>query len=255
MSVQETSPVIVNDDFSEIQVNPADIGRIPLAIPGLEHAAWRVSEPMQPMGDPRVFATYLNEHVKHQAGMVTTLVTAASDQNPNTHGLGGKKVRSNKVWNQQAFRLLSVRAMLMFCKANNVEAAHLTDRWGNALETTDYSAAHSHYESSGSVVYFVDLGESHPEHPLSGAFELMDPRIEFCCSRGPDRPTRGLMPKLQAGVMLLFPSQWLHSVHPYYGTRPRLTLAWNINAGRRPADMNHSMEDQVQGAIGIVKGG
>jgi hypothetical protein len=37
------------------------------------------------------------------------------------------------------------------------------------------------------------------------------------------------MPGLRAGTMIIFPGQAVHCVNPYAGTRPRITLSWNIN--------------------------
>ena len=31
------------------------------------------------------------------------------------------------------------------------------------------------------------------------------------------------------GSLVMFPDEVLHSVNPYHGVRPRITLAWNVN--------------------------
>jgi len=40
------------------------------------------------------------------------------------------------------------------------------------------------------------------------------------------------MPNLTPGTMLIFASDYLHSVNPYNGHRPRITLSWNITLER-----------------------
>lgn len=41
--------------------------------------------------------------------------------------------------------------------------------------------------------------------------------------------TTPFFPGIAAGTMLIFPSQLVHTVNPYTGARPRITLSWNIN--------------------------
>lgn len=238
---------MVSKDGYEIHVNPKAIGHMPLPWQGIGDNVWPLGQETQSLGDPSILATFFPDHAMHHPQLVSSLLAAADRQSPNQTGFGGKKVRDNPVWNAQPFRLLTIRALLMFCQHYNFGSAFVMDRWANVLESGDYSAPHAHYESRASVVYFVDLGESHPNYPMSGSFEFIDPRIPYCCSRIPDRPTRGLMPTLTSGLMLLFPSEFLHHVHPYHGNRPRITLAWNIREGSRPDEPANSMEAQVPG--------
>jgi hypothetical protein len=35
---------------------------------------------------------------------------------------------------------------------------------------------------------------------------------------------------MRAGSMLIFPAHFVHSVNPYTGKRPRITMSWNINS-------------------------
>ncbi len=243
----ESADFVVSNDGYEIHVNPQAIGRMPLRLEGVDHVVWARSQEVQSVGDPSITATFFPDHATHHQQIVSALLAAANRQSPNHTGFGGKKVRDNPVWNDPVFRVLTVRALIMFCQHYEFDSAFVMDRWANVLESGDYSAPHAHYESRASVVYFVDLGEPHPNFPMSGSFEFIDPRIPYCCSRIPDRPTRGLMPTLTSGLMLLFPSEFLHHVHPYHGTRARITLAWNVLEGTRPDEPALSMEEQVPG--------
>jgi hypothetical protein len=65
--------------------------------------------------------------------------------------------------------------------------------------------------------------------PLSGKLAIVDPRVEVCCQTRKEAMTNPLMPRMGPGTMVVFPSVLVHSVNPYTGTRPRITVAWNID--------------------------
>ena len=48
--------------------------------------------------------------------------------------------------------------------------------------------------------------------------------------------TQLLVPELVAGSLLVFPAMYIHLVNPYTGTRPRVTMSWNINLEKLPGD-------------------
>jgi hypothetical protein len=48
--------------------------------------------------------------------------------------------------------------------------------------------------------------------------------------------TQILTPEIDAGSLLIFPSDYIHSVNPYNGERPRVTMSWNINRQKVPGD-------------------
>ena len=74
---------------------------------------------------------------------------------------------------------------------------------------------------------------------------LTDPRLSQCCPVAENyvqsffRPI-GDIPS----AMVIFPSILTHMVAPYQGTRPRLTLAWNINEKKVPGKLVHVGEAQ-----------
>jgi hypothetical protein len=169
-------------------------------------------------------------------------------------GVGGKKVRDADTWNMPAARLLTMRALLLFCLSQKKPSAHVLDRWANVMLTGDYSTPHSHYDTDSAVVYAVDPGEQMPQQSLDGEFELIDPRIPGCCPTQPERPIRGLSPQFVPGMMILFPAQFLHHVRPYSGQRPRITLAWNISAGPPPAGVEIDPTRQLTFKVTTEKG-
>lgn len=103
------------------------------------------------------------------------------------------------------------------------------EAWANVARTGNYAKPHVHPNSNVSGVYYVDAGDSPTEQSHSGVLELMDPR---------QRPgmfeTEGTVPfdgyriVPKTGTLLLFPAWLYHYVHPYQGTRPRVSVAFNF---------------------------
>ena len=108
------------------------------------------------------------------------------------------------------------------------------DSWASVYRSGDYCMPHSHLRSNVSIVYMLDPGDGDPEDLMAGKLCFADPRIDACCPDEPGRVTRHMMPTMQPGTMLIFASDYLHSVNPYFGSRPRITLSWNITLDRLP---------------------
>jgi hypothetical protein len=129
-------------------------------------------------------------------------------------------------------------------RATALGPVYCDESWGNIYRTGDYCPPHAHVRADVSVVYMVDAGDAVPDDGFSGKLMFLDPRIEWCCSREPGRPTRPFIPDMIEGTMVAFAGEFLHSVNPYTGQRPRVTLSWNFTsaplaeAGRR--DWSHA---------------
>lgn len=204
---------------------------------------WYPGQPLQEILDPRIRGTRFPDGPIVHSPAVRRILAQAATQPPNGRGWGGKKVRDHATWGLPELQLLTRRALVAFCIARAVGSAHVVDRWANVIEQGDFSTPHSHYDSEGAAVYFLEPGVEPGGPPAGGEFELIDPRIPACCPNGPERPTRGIMPDLVPGVLLLFPAQFLHYVRPYLGRRQRITLAWNISAGPAPANLRDPAEE------------
>ena len=46
--------------------------------------------------------------------------------------------------------------------------------------------------------------------------------------------TTPFVPPATPGTMILFPSQLVHCVNPYFGNKPRISLLWDIDKTRIP---------------------
>ena len=107
--------------------------------------------------------------------------------------------------------------------------------WVNINASGASNAVHGHAGAFWSAIYYVDDGDAGPER--GGELYFYDPRgllpamhdpllrfrIEGCV-------TAGYAEKItpEAGMLLVFPSWLLHSVDPFFGTRPRVSVAFNF---------------------------
>lgn len=107
------------------------------------------------------------------------------------------------------------------------------EAWANVSRAGHANAAHHHGGAFWSGAYWVDAGE--PDS--GGELELHDPRgilaafaaphlriaLPGCLSAG---GSDFLIPV--SGTLALFPSWLVHSVRPYRGARPRISVAFNF---------------------------
>jgi uncharacterized protein (TIGR02466 family) len=103
------------------------------------------------------------------------------------------------------------------------------EAWANVARTGDYAKPHIHPNSNISGVYYVDAGDAPPDDSNSGVIELMDPRQRpgmFETAGTVPFDAYRIVPK--TGMLLLFPAWLYHYVHPYQGTRPRVSVAFNF---------------------------
>jgi hypothetical protein len=202
-----------------------------IAFEGGSVPVWPEALPVKNVGDERIFGAIFRDAQLTHPSFIARLYEQTAITPKNQRALGGTKVRDAATWEMPAGRLLTLRALHLFCRTRNVPSAHVRDRWGNVMKAGDYSTPHCHFASDAAVVYFMQKGEDDPNEPLDGNFELIDPRIPACCPRQPERPERGMSLSFVPGFMVLFPAEFVHHVRPYSGSTPRITLAWNISAG------------------------
>ena len=104
--------------------------------------------------------------------------------------------------------------------------------WANVAWKGAYNAVHNHTPALYSGVYYVTLGDHPVDDPgsRSGLIEFVDPRPG---AHGGPLPTHAFNKPLivdpEPGMMLIFPSWLLHTVHPYDGTSPRISVAFNLH--------------------------
>ncbi|MFN0314484.1 MAG: putative 2OG-Fe(II) oxygenase [Burkholderiales bacterium] len=141
----------------------------------------------------------------------------------------GVKVRHPARWSCVEADLVHARAMALFRLVYQSPTAVVDDSWASVYRKGDYCAPHSHTRVIASVLYLLDPGEPpEPDDPVAGRFCFGDPRMRVCCPEQAGRMTRHLMPELLPGTMMIFPAEFIHHVNPYLGTKPRITMSWNI---------------------------
>jgi hypothetical protein len=148
--------------------------------------------------------------------------------------LGGTKHYRVDQWDTPVARFIDARAQAFFRLALQLPSAAVDMSWANVYRHGDYVLPHSHIRSTASLVYCVDEGDVAPDDSASGCFSVIDPRVRACCKLESDRMTNPLYPPLRTGSMIIFRSHVVHAVDPYSGTRPRITLSWNMNPTALP---------------------
>jgi uncharacterized protein (TIGR02466 family) len=100
--------------------------------------------------------------------------------------------------------------------------------WAAICRSGAYHAPHSHPDSAWSGVYYVDAGTPHPDHPLSGVLEFLDPRAGVEAVTAPGDPYgEPVRVRPEDGLIVVFPSWLYHWVHPYVGNTPRIAVSFN----------------------------
>ena len=101
--------------------------------------------------------------------------------------------------------------------------------WANVLRNGEYHSVHSHPNATWSGVYYVNGNEEVADKPLSGRFELHDPRPAESLNYADSSVLYGrFLLNPQPAQMLVFPAWMQHQVHPYFGDKERITIAFNI---------------------------
>jgi len=165
--------------------------------------------------------------------------TLAAEQDPRFRdtifkGGCGIKVRDVAAWGASAANLIHARALQFAHRTLSRRPVFADATWASVYRAGDYCMPHSHLRSNASIVYMLDTGDDEPDDAMAGKLCFADPRIEVCCPDEPGRVTQHLIPAMSAGTMLIFASDYLHSVNPYQGRRPRITMSWNITLERLP---------------------
>jgi uncharacterized protein (TIGR02466 family) len=113
----------------------------------------------------------------------------------------------------------------------------VVELWANVQRKGGSNGAHPHPGSYWSGVYYVDVGDVGAQG-TGGELQLYDPR--GCLPRMLAPYLRYSMPELHdagrnisfvpsAGHCVLFPGWLFHAVNTYQGTRPRISVAFNLD--------------------------
>jgi hypothetical protein len=199
---------------------------------------WPNTQRVEPMSASLMAITTFADHAAFHPSLVASVLRA--EQDPRFRGNMfkggcGTKVRSIPEWDAEGCRLIHARALMLAHTTLSRRDVFADDTWGSVYRFGDYCMPHSHLRSNVSIVYMLDEGDDPPaDDHMAGRLCFADPRIEACCPHEPGRVTQHVMPMMTPGTMLIFASDYLHNVNPYFGKRPRITLSWNVTLERLP---------------------
>ena len=208
-----------------------------VSVAGVDYPAWPEAQRVEPLSAPLMAAADFADAKGFAAELIAAVLDAERDprwRGQIFRGGCGTKVRKIPAWNAPSGSLIHARALMLAHRTLSRRPVYADDTWASVYRAGDYCMPHSHLRSNVSIVYMLDPGDGDAADPVAGKLCFADPRIDACCPDEPGRVTRHMMPTMLPGTMLIFASDYLHSVNPYQGSRPRITLSWNITLGRLP---------------------
>jgi hypothetical protein len=197
-------------------------------------------------GRPPVLLAHFADHAAYHPGLTARIMALLEDRGRAkryARVTSGTKIHHLERWNCPEADLVSARAQEFFKRALRSPTASVDLSWATVYRTGDYTAPHSHLRAQASIVYCIDPGDDPRPDTPDGKLCLVDPRYTMCCNIEPNRMTNVVIPDMRAGSMIMFPGELVHCVNPYAGTRPRLTLSWNINQQPLPGSPLEGVPD------------
>ncbi len=196
---------------------------------------WPQSQTINRWHEESVFLTQFEDKAAYHPALIRRILELERDPELSAEWdrlQGGAKVYHLDRWNCPEAELIQARALAFFKMAFTTDEAHLDLSWATIYRDGDYCMPHSHFRTLASLVYFLSFGDSDPNSTASGRFLFVDPRMPICCRQEKGRMTSPCAPLLKEGLLMMFPGQAVHYVNPYRGSKPRITLSWNINNKR-----------------------
>lgn len=141
------------------------------------------------------------------------------------------RVPTNNFLNSEQEEVKKIRSIIQneYSKALRITTdltdikPRITESWIQFYKNGDSKVLHNH-ERYGppyplerwAGAYYIDDGAPDPHMPYSGVFSFRIRNSNYYI-----KPTGGLL--------LMFPADTLHEVHPFYGQRTRIVINFNIN--------------------------
>jgi len=121
-------------------------------------------------------------------------------------------------------------ALRIACNATNDLPSVITESWIQFYQNGDKKVLHNHARygppytnNSWAGAYYIDDGAPDANMPYSGVFSF---RVR----------DNNYYVKPKAGLLIMWPAEILHEVHPFYGERNRIVINFNINTGFHSLD-------------------
>lgn len=98
--------------------------------------------------------------------------------------------------------------------------------WVNINRAGDFNRVHTHPGATWSGTYYVDTGD--PESEGGTPIQLIDPCQGRANTFLPQLAGTNALQRPEPGLMILFPSYVPHMVFAHRGSRPRISIAFNV---------------------------
>jgi hypothetical protein len=193
---------------------------------------WPQNQNIESLCDPTVRRTLFADIQEYHPRLISKILEFEEHQRMrkrHVRGAGGARIHHLEKWASAEAELINARAKMLFQHVLESKEAVVDLCWAGVYRAGDYCMPHSHVRTVASVVYCLDPGDEDLGDPQGGRFSFVDPRLATCCPDQKECLTAPFSPEMTAGTMIIFPSQLVHTVNPYNGMRPRITLSWNIN--------------------------
>ena len=100
--------------------------------------------------------------------------------------------------------------------------------WVNINRAGDFNRVHTHPGTTWSGTYYVDDGDPAPGNDHGTPIHFFDPCQGRANTFLPQTVPISILIRPEPGLMILFPSYLPHMVFPHQGTRPRISIAFNL---------------------------
>jgi hypothetical protein len=202
-------------------------------IRGKEIPVWPEGQKISKLKDSLVLTTRFTDVPRYHSELTRKILELEKKSTYKTdfaQGSCGIKIYHLDRWQSAEAELIHQRALFFFSQVFKCPDPVADVSMANIFRNGEYCMPHSHIRTRASLVYSLICGDPDPQHARSGQLCFADPRMPACCQDEPERMTTLLVPDMQPGTLLMFPSEVIHFVTPYTGKSPRITLAWNIDS-------------------------
>ncbi len=194
-------------------------------------SVWPQSQEITSTKDPILLTRFDDHDCYHDVLKQRILELEKEKQYLGEYGVGGcgTKIFSIEKWGCPEANIIHQRALAFFSIAFGCKKPVSDVSMASIFRSGDYCIPHSHIRSGASIVYSLSTGDFDENNPRGGLLYFVDPRLPMCCKEEEGRMTDPVVPNMEPGTMVMFPSEIVHCVNPYTGQSPRITLAWNIH--------------------------
>jgi uncharacterized protein (TIGR02466 family) len=122
----------------------------------------------------------------------------------------------------------ATRRLLAECKLPARSVRWTLEAWANVSRLGHFNRTHTHAGTTWSGTYYVDPGDPPPEDEYGTPIHFFDPCQGRSNTFMPLIVPISVLIRPEPGLMIIFPSYLPHMVYPHRGSRPRISIAFNL---------------------------